>query len=135
MNPMEEKNNASKFPERLCGSIVKAQKKLEGMRDATLKALSELPDCDGSEGYQGDEADRASARSEVENLFQERESLQAKITEINRALRKITYGEYGICEATGDEIPSARLDANPLARYTVEYQSTLESKLRLGIHS
>ena len=106
---------------------------LETMRDEAVKALSELAACDVAEGYQGDEADRASARSEVESYFQEREALQAKIADIHRALRKLSQGEYGICEATGSEIPAARLIANPLARYTVEHQAVLERKARLGL--
>lgn len=80
-----------------------------------------------------DEIDRASARSEYEAALNVRESQQSRLMAIDHALRKLNAGEYGICEATGDEIPIERLVANPLARYTVEHQARLE---RIGaMHS
>ena len=48
------------------------------------------------------------------------------VTEIVAALKRIQDGTYGICEGTGRPIPKARLEANPWARYCVEYASRLE---------
>jgi DnaK suppressor protein len=48
------------------------------------------------------------------------------LTEINDALNRIETGTYGICEGTGKPIPKARLEAQPWARYSVEYARLLE---------
>jgi len=48
------------------------------------------------------------------------------VREIMEALKRIELGTYGICEGTGQPIPKARLEANPWARYCVEYASLVE---------
>ncbi len=48
------------------------------------------------------------------------------VREILDALKRIDKGTYGICEGTGEPIPKARLEANPWARYCVEYASLIE---------
>ncbi len=46
--------------------------------------------------------------------------------EIDAALERIAQGTYGICEGTGEPIPRARLEAQPWARYCVEYARMVE---------
>jgi RNA polymerase-binding transcription factor DksA len=41
--------------------------------------------------------------------------LEARLTEIDRALDKLEKGTYGNCEVCGKEIEVGRLDANPAA--------------------
>ena len=48
------------------------------------------------------------------------------LREINRALAKIQNGSYGICEGTGRPISKARLEAQPWARYSIDYARQLE---------
>ncbi|WP_428939131.1 TraR/DksA family transcriptional regulator [Fontivita pretiosa] len=48
------------------------------------------------------------------------------LREINHALAKIQNGTYGICEGTGKPISKARLEAQPWARYSIEYARELE---------
>jgi len=48
------------------------------------------------------------------------------ITEIDDALHRIEAGTYGICEGTGKPISKARLEAQPWARYSVEYARMIE---------
>ena len=48
------------------------------------------------------------------------------IVEIDDALHRIETGTYGICEGTGKPIPKARLEAQPWARYSVEYARMIE---------
>jgi RNA polymerase-binding protein DksA len=48
------------------------------------------------------------------------------IVEIDDALNRITAGTYGICEGTGKPITKARLEAQPWARYSVEYAKMVE---------
>jgi len=48
------------------------------------------------------------------------------LREIDDALGRIEQGTYGICEGTGKPIPKARLEAQPWARYCIEYARMLE---------
>jgi len=48
------------------------------------------------------------------------------LREIDDALQRIEEGTYGICEGTGKTIPKARLEAQPWARYRIEYARMLE---------
>ena len=51
------------------------------------------------------------------------------LREIDLALGRIENKTYGICEGTGKPIPKARLEAQPWARYCVEYARMLEQGL------
>lgn len=46
--------------------------------------------------------------------------------EIDDALNRVEEGTYGICDGTGEPIPRARLEAQPWARYCVEYARMIE---------
>ena len=48
------------------------------------------------------------------------------LREINAALAKIQNGTYGICEGTGKPISRPRLEAQPWARYSIEYARQME---------
>jgi DnaK suppressor protein len=48
------------------------------------------------------------------------------LKEIDDAMQRIERGTYGICEGTGRQIQKARLEAEPWARYCVEYARKLE---------
>jgi len=48
------------------------------------------------------------------------------LREIDDALQRIEKKTYGICEGTGKPITKARLEAQPWARYCVEYARMLE---------
>jgi RNA polymerase-binding transcription factor DksA len=49
-----------------------------------------------------------------------------KLAEIDAALQRIADRTYGVCQITGKPIPKARLDANPLAKHTVEAARLVE---------
>jgi RNA polymerase-binding transcription factor DksA len=48
--------------------------------------------------------------------------------EIMMALRRIDDGTYGMCEGTGEPIPTLRLEACPWVRYCVRYAEMIEKK-------
>jgi RNA polymerase-binding protein DksA len=48
------------------------------------------------------------------------------LREINTALAKIQNGTYGLCEGTGKPISKARLEAQPWARFSIEWARQLE---------
>ena len=51
------------------------------------------------------------------------------LKEIDEALERIEQQIYGICEGTGKPIPKVRLEAQPWAKYCVEYARKLEQGL------
>jgi len=51
------------------------------------------------------------------------------LVEIDDALNRIENGVYGICEGTGKPITKPRLEAQPWARYSIEYARMLEQGL------
>ncbi len=48
------------------------------------------------------------------------------LREINSGLAKIQNGTFGICEGTGKPIGRPRLEAQPWARFSIEYARKLE---------
>src|SRR5215471_13047449 len=70
----------------------------------------------GSDAYDRDFA--------LRRLSQEQDALY----EIEEALKRVEAGTYGICEMSGKQIPHARLEAIPFARFTVECQTQIEKQ-------
>lgn len=58
------------------------------------------------------------------------ETERRQLREIDDALERIQNGTYGICQMTGQEIPKARLEAKPWAKYTIEAARLMESQTR-----
>jgi RNA polymerase-binding protein DksA len=56
------------------------------------------------------------------------------LREINHALAKIQNGTYGICEGTGNPIGKPRLEAQPWARFSIEYARQKE-KNGMGVRT
>ena len=55
---------------------------------------------------------------------------QDALYEIEDSIERINKGTYGICEVSGVQIPTERLEAIPFARCTVAEQSRLEKTMR-----
>ena len=71
-------------------------------------------------------ADAGTDNYEMENTLGLMDSERRLIGEIDDALERIEQGSYGICQGTGSPIPRARLQAQPWARYCVEYARKIE---------
>ena len=71
-------------------------------------------------------ADIGSDNFEQELALGLMDSERKLLNEIDSALQRIDEGTYGICEGTGQSISKARLEAQPWARYCVEYAQLLE---------
>jgi DnaK suppressor protein len=63
---------------------------------------------------------------ELEGSLEARDT--ARLTNIERALRKIEEGTYGLSDASGEPIPIERLNAVPDAIYTLAEQDALDKK-------
>ncbi|MHC5082881.1 MAG: TraR/DksA family transcriptional regulator [Planctomycetota bacterium] len=51
------------------------------------------------------------------------------VQEIYAALERMTQGAYGICEGTGEPIPTPRLEGIPWTRYCIQYAEMVEKGL------
>jgi RNA polymerase-binding protein DksA len=71
-------------------------------------------------------ADIGSDNYEQEFTLGLMDSERKLLKEIDDALQRVEHGTYGICEGTGRQIQKARLEAQPWARYCVEYARKLE---------
>jgi RNA polymerase-binding protein DksA len=73
-------------------------------------------------------ADQATDNYEQEFSLGLMDSEVRLIREIDDALARIEDNTYGICEGTGKQISRARLEAQPWARYCVEYARMAERR-------
>ncbi|MBC7783535.1 MAG: TraR/DksA C4-type zinc finger protein, partial [Burkholderiales bacterium] len=89
----------------------------EALRSATGSNLSNLP---------LHMADMGTDNYEQEFTLGLVEKDRQLLREINRALAKIQDGSFGVCEGTGKPISKPRLEAQPWARYSIEYARQLE---------
>jgi len=55
-----------------------------------------------------------------------RGTIDADLEDVDRAMRMLEKGTYGICEACGLPISPDRLEAQPAARFCLEDQRSLE---------
>ena len=78
----------------------------------------------------GDDAEVAEKQRQSNAALQEMDMLKNRLLMVERALKKIEQGIYGICEATEEPIAYERLTAIPWARYGVKVQELRERRLR-----
>ncbi len=71
-------------------------------------------------------ADLGTDNYEQEFALELMDSERKMLREIDEALERIEQNTYGICLGTDKPIPKARLEAQPWARYCVEYARMLE---------
>src|SRR5438093_5640427 len=100
---------------------------MAGVAQGTLRSRAEGSEASAFGMHQADAGSDAYDRDfAISLLSQEQDALY----EIDEALKRIELGTYGTCEMSGKQIPRARLEAIPFARFTVECQSQLEKQSR-----
>jgi len=72
-------------------------------------------------------ADVASETFEREKDFSILEQVEAELADVERALRRLDEGTYGLCEACGQSISDDRLEAIPAARFCIAHQAEAEA--------
>ena len=90
---------------------------IESMKDTTRN----IPDI----------TDRASEETDRALELRTRDRERKLITKIESALRRIENGEYGYCEETGEPISLKRLDARPIATFSLEAQERHERREKI----
>lgn len=76
--------------------------------------------------------DRASSETDWGIELRTRDRQRKLIAKIEAALRRISEGEYGYCQVTGEAISLARLRARPIATMTLEAQERHERQERVS---
>jgi DnaK suppressor protein len=78
-----------------------------------------------------DFADRASSETDRSIELRARDRQRKLIAKIESALARLDDGAYGFCEETGEPISLKRLDARPIATYSIEAQERHERRERV----
>ncbi len=73
-------------------------------------------------------ADRASSETDRAIELRARDRQRKLIAKIDAALSRIEDGSYGYCEETGEPISLKRLDARPIATFSIEAQERHERR-------
>lgn len=111
--------------EELRGALGAEKDSLEEELASHGRVQSDSGDWQGaSVGFEGEQADPSDAADQIEELLTNTplvEELEARHTDVEDALEKIENGTYGKCEDCGEEIPLARLEANPAARTCITH--------------
>lgn len=122
------------------------RERLEAERERLL-ALREDPELAGAEGvsereslselssYDQHPADEGTETFEREQSLTLLQLLDADLSDVDRALRRLDAGEYGRCEACGRSIGEERLRARPAARYCVDDQARLERTVHPSVRA
>src|SRR6201984_936 len=98
---------------------------MAGVAQDTLRSRAEGSEASAFGMHQADAGSDAYDRDFALSLLSQE---QDALYEIDQALKRIELGTYGVCEMSGKQIPRARLEAIPFARFTVECQSQLEKQ-------
>jgi DnaK suppressor protein len=126
MKTQTKKKPVKKAAAKPVGNTEFFLKKLEIMQTDLLRTVSKKREEAKPEAEVGDEGDVA-ARSVARDLvFELTDNEKHLLDEVEAALRRIEKGTFGICEACGDQIKSARLKFMPYARYCIKCQSRFE---------
>lgn len=101
--------------------------KLHGWRDRLMASVEPTRHVvNEADTDVGDEADSANATVQRSMDAHTQDHAARVLRAIDAALRRIASGDYGYCEETGEEIGLPRLEANPLARLSIEAQERAE---------
>ena len=91
---------------------------LESERDLLRRQIAELP---GEDDYDENHADSGQVAAEQGESRAIAGALGDQLSEVDHALAKLDAGTYGKCEAEGEPIPLARLEAMPATRFCIDH--------------
>ena len=111
-----------------------ARRRLEEERERLIALRDGAPEAETPEpgDVEDQGADAASLTFDREVNESVVEQAEADIEEVDAALRRLEEGTYGVCEMGGEQIPDARLEAQPATRYCVEHQQQVERQAAAG---
>ncbi len=111
--------------------IAAQRKRLEALQaelrgaDSTAQEATRASQEDG--GAEAKEYEDAAQALDLKEVLQARHDVdQPRLANIDRALKKIELGTYGLSDKSGKAIPKERLEASPEAVLTVEEAAAKE---------
>ena len=96
----------------------------EDLKSEAGQLLTQLDDLhvgDPTENHDDNFADSGQVAAEQGESMALAVQLREQLDDVQRALDKLDAGTYGQCEACGDPIGSARLEAMPATRYCIAH--------------
>ena len=108
----------------LLSERARLEEEREQIRGSMLDVDGALPD--EGEGAEEDTADLASAMMDKEMNLSVEDEIEDLLATVDHALQKMDDGTYGICDISGEPIPTSRLEIIPWAALTVECQALSE---------
>ena len=110
---------------------IRLQGIVDSLREETARVTS-----DGETFSEGSAdqhpADVGTETFELEKDMSIRNNVEAELADVDRALRRVDEGTYGLCEACGKKIPEQRLEAVPAARFCIQDQARAEREARIA---
>lgn len=133
---MEQKNSSK--PKKLSKSfLAKQEAKLLELQDHIMTQMHGVAhdslrsqNDDAGSAFGMHQADAGSDAYEKDFALSLLSQEQDALYEIEQALKRIETGTYGICEMSGEQIPAARLEAIPYARFTASCQEKMEKEMK-----
>ncbi len=109
-------------------ALLKLHKRLIARRDSLRQLLAgDLSDLRSKREHQsGDAADVAFGTGTDEILSKLAEIEARELAQLERAIKRIEEGTYGLCEVCDKRIPVARLNALPYSTTCIECQREME---------
>jgi RNA polymerase-binding transcription factor DksA len=108
--------------------------RLERLREGVYDELGDPSEDMGAmaeaSGTDQHPADVGSERFEREKDLSIIANIDAELSEVQAALRRLEQGAYGRCELCGRPIGEARLKVRPATRFCVKDQATVERQAR-----
>jgi DnaK suppressor protein len=100
--------------EKMDGLLAEAERTVEGMTDTK----ENFPD----------PTDRAALEADRNFLLRIRDRERKLINKIRDALQRIEDGEFGICDACGEDISRERLEARPVTTLCIDCKKQQEAQ-------
>ncbi len=123
------KNYKPKQKEKFMNAKMKEyfKQKLLNWKNELLKESNQtLNNLQSDNEAKADITDRASEEIDRSFELRTRDRERKLINKINAALQRIKDGSYGYCEETGEPIGLKRLEARPVATFSIEAQEMHE---------
>jgi DnaK suppressor protein len=99
---------------------------LQGTRAAATAEEGQVNAAAGGAAREYEEEAQRLTTLELEGTLELRDT--QRLANVERALRKIEEGTYGLSDLTGEPIPLERLNATPDALYTLDEQEAFDQK-------
>ena len=101
--------------------------RLAALESAFVSRLGELVD---QRDVLADTTDIATEESDRDLTLRMHDHERKVVDEIRAAIRRVDEGDYGVCEACGDEVGERRLLARPTARHCIDCMTEIEATQR-----